>query len=298
LSNFHDWDQKEHAEEWLLFPENIGTNLSIDEVAVSNGELYTIITNKKAKGRKGALVAMIHGTKSAEIIPILAKIPPEKRNIAEEITMDMAGSMDLISQASFPKAIQVIDRFHVQQLVSEAVQEIRINFRREAIKEENENIKRARKDKKKYLPIIFANGDSKKQLLARSNYLLFKSKSNWTTHQSERAIILFKEYPQLKKAYDISMSFRSFYENSKTISEGKKNLNKWYEKVEEEKLDSFITAAESIRLNETTILNYFIARSTNASAESFNAKLKGFRTMVRGVTDKKFFLFRVSKLYG
>ncbi|HBR80691.1 TPA: DDE transposase, partial [Candidatus Uhrbacteria bacterium] len=47
-----------------------------------------------------------------------------------------------------------------------------------------------------------------------------------------------------------------------------------------------------------TILNYFNHRSTNASAESFNAKLKGFRALVRGVRDVKFFLFRVGKIYG
>jgi len=57
-------------------------------------------------------------------------------------------------------------------------------------------------------------------------------------------------------------------------------------------------AADSIRLHEYNILNYFINRSTNASAESFNAKLKGFRAVVRGVRDKKFFLFRIAKLYG
>jgi len=57
-------------------------------------------------------------------------------------------------------------------------------------------------------------------------------------------------------------------------------------------------AADSIRLHEYNILNYFINRSTNASAESFNAKLKGFRAVVRAVRDKKFFLFRIAKLYG
>ena len=298
LSNFRNWDQKDHAEEWLIFPENIGKRLSIDEVDVSNGELYTIITNKKAKGKNGALVAMIHGTKSSEIIPILSKITLEKRNKVREITMDMAGSMELISQASFPNAIQVIDRFHVQQLVSEAVQEIRIDLRRVTIKEENENIKQAREDKKKYYPIIFENGDSKKQLLARSRYLLFKPQSKWTEQQCERAKILFKEYPETKRAYNLSMMFRSFYENSRTIPEAKERLDKWYKKVEKKNLDSFITASESIRLHETNILNYFINRSTNASAESFNAKLKGFRTVIKGVRDKKFFLFRVSKLYG
>ncbi|WP_302847795.1 hypothetical protein [Polaribacter sp. KT25b] len=40
----------------MLFPENIGEYLSIDETAFSNGDLYTIVTNKKAKGKKGALI--------------------------------------------------------------------------------------------------------------------------------------------------------------------------------------------------------------------------------------------------
>jgi len=298
LSNFNSWDQKDHAEEWLIFPENIGEKLSIDETAVSNGELYTIVTNKQAKGKKGALIAIIHGTKSSEIIPILKKIPLEKRNEVKEITMDMAGSMELISENSFPCATQVIDRFHVQQLVSEAVQEVRIDLRRKVNKEENENIKQAKLEKLKYQPIIFQNGDTRKQLLARSRYLLFKPKSKWTERQCERAGIVFQEYPETKKAYDISMMFRSVYENSKTISKAKEQLDKWYKKIEDEKHDSFATAAESIRLHETTILNYFLNRSTNASAESFNAKLKGFRAIVRGVRDKKFFLFRITKLYG
>ena len=46
------------------FPDNIGPFLSIDETALTNGELYTIITNKAGKGRKGTLVAMVEGTGS------------------------------------------------------------------------------------------------------------------------------------------------------------------------------------------------------------------------------------------
>lgn len=69
-------------------------------------------------------------------------------------------------------------------------------------------------------------------------------------------------------------------------------------KIEKEKIEPFLTAAESVKSYENTILNYFNNRSTNASAESFNAKLKGFRALVRGVRDVKFFLFRVAKLYG
>ncbi|PIZ00477.1 hypothetical protein COY62_02315, partial [bacterium (Candidatus Howlettbacteria) CG_4_10_14_0_8_um_filter_40_9] len=149
-----------------------------------------------------------------------------------------------------------------------------------------------------YVPATYENEDTKKQLLARSRYLLFKPAGKWTEKQKQRSIILFKEFPELKEAYDLSMMFRSFYERSQTKKEAKENLDKWYKKVEEKDIESFLIVEESIRLHEENILNYFPNRGTNAGAESFNAKLKGFRALVRGVRDKKFFLFRVAKLYG
>jgi transposase len=281
-----------------LFEDNIGERLSIDETSISNGELYTIITNKSAKGGRGSLVAMIEGTKASNISAILSKIPQNKRKQVKETTLDFSNSMKLASQLCFFNADIVTDRFHVQKLVSEAVQEMRITERWKAIKEENIQVKICREQKKKYKPKTYSNGDTKKQLLARSKHLLFKPKSKWMISQLQRSIILFKEFPHLKKAYHMSMMFRAFYECSKTKKQAKIMLERWYRKVEEKEFDSFLTTAEYIKNHEHTILNYFTNRSTNASAESFNSKLKGFRSLVRGVRDKKFFLFRISKIYG
>jgi transposase len=47
-----------------------------------------------------------------------------------------------------------------------------------------------------------------------------------------------------------------------------------------------------------TIANYFDNRSTNASAESFNAKIKAFRSQFRGVSSIDFFLFRLANIYA
>jgi transposase len=281
-----------------LFPDNIGERLSIDEVAISNGELYTIVTNKAAHGKKKALVAIVAGTKAGNISRVLGKIPAEQRRIVKEVTLDLSPAMKAIVRKSFPRATMVDDRFHVQQLVSEAVQDSRMIMRRKALKEENDAIKLCRVKKKRYEPVVFENGDTKKQLLARSNHLLFKPESKWTASQKQRGEILFREFPEIEKAYDLSMMFRNCYETSHSIPEAKERFEKWYEKVEEKQIESFLIVADSIRLHETTILNYFINRSTNASAESFNAKLKGFRGLVRGVRDKKFFLFRVTKLFS
>lgn len=276
----------------------MGTRLSIDETALSNGELYTIITNKAAKGKKGALVAIIKGTKEKTVAEALERIPFRERVKVEEVTLDMSIAMKWIVRSAFPNAAQIIDRFHVQQLVTEALQEMRIKLRWEAIAEENDAIAEAKRKNLTYKPPGYSNGDSKKQLLARSRYMLFKSSSKWTESQKERAGILFEEFPELEEAYKLSMQFRSFYEHSTTGAEAKTRLDDWYQKVEEKGFKSFSTAAESIKAHETNILYYFPGRSTNASAESFNAKLKGFRALVRGVTDKKFFLFRIAKLYA
>ena len=50
-----------------MFPENLGDHLSIDEVEVSGGELYTVLTNKEHHGRQGCLVAIVQGT-TVEIV--------------------------------------------------------------------------------------------------------------------------------------------------------------------------------------------------------------------------------------
>jgi len=147
ISNFKNWKQKSHAEDWILYPENLSHQLSLDEVALSDGELYTVLTSKKAMGRKGSIVAIIKGTKSDTVIEYLLKINKKLRLNVKGITLDMAGSMKLIAKRCFPNATQIIDRFHVQKLAIEALQELRINHRWEAIAQENNLLMEAKEKK-------------------------------------------------------------------------------------------------------------------------------------------------------
>jgi transposase len=296
LSNFREWEKEVDAEA-LVYPENFGEFMSIDETALYKGELYTIITNKDRHGRKGCLAALIKGTKNEVISKALEKVSIQKRMAVKEITADLAESMDWICRTNFPHATLVADRFHVQQVVSEAVQEIRVNLRREAIDEENILIGESKKERLAYRPKTYSNGDTKKQLLARSRYLLFKPSSKWSQSQKERADILLREYPEIKKAYDFSMYFRGIFENAKTRENAKERFAEWMIKVSAAEITTLRSAANTVSNNIGKILNYFPDGSTNASAESFNAKLKGFRSMVRGIRDIKFFLFRISTFY-
>ena len=271
--------------------------MSIDETSLSNGELYTILTNKANKGKKGTIVAIIAGTKAETVIAIIEKIPLRQRNLVEEITLDMAGNMGLIAKKCFPNATRVIDRFHVQKLASEALQEIRIKYRWQAIEQENEAIEKARKKRKRFEPEVLNNGDTLKQILARSRYFLYKNKSKWSKSQLERANLLFELYPDIKNAYNLTQDLRNIFEKTTDKIIGFARLAKWHEKVNQSGFKSFNTISRTIINHYQTILNYFDNRSTNASAESFNAKIKAFRAQFRGVRNIEF-LDQVKKLWG
>ena len=298
LSGYKTWDQKKHASEWVLFPENIGSYLSLDETSLSNGELYTVLTNKQGKGKKGTLIAMIEGTEAEKVISVLKRVDEKTRLQVKEITLDMAGSMNKIVKRCFPTATVVIDRFHVQKLAYDALQEMRIAHRWDAINEETNAIENARLNNEKYEPLIFSNGDTKKQLLARSRYLLFKSAEKWTRKQKERTQILFGQYPDLKKAYSLTHSLRMIFSHTETKGVAYTKLARWYNDITESEFKSFNTISATIYAHYPNILNFFDNRSTNASAESFNAKIKAFRSTQRGVTDTSFFLFRLAKIYA
>lgn len=298
LSDYLNWEQLNHAEDWIIFEDNLGEDLSLDETSLSQGELYTVLTNKAGKGKKGTLVAMIKGVDSDKVSEILLKISSRKRNKVREITLDMAATMQKIARKCFPKAIQVTDRFHVQRLAVDGLQELRIKHRWEAIEHENKEIELSREAGKTYIAERLENGDTHKQLLARSRYLLFKHKNKWTPGQQQRADILFKHYPDLEKAYNLCRELSSIYEKTKIKEVALTKLAQWYNKVELSGFKSFNTIARTIQNNYQTILNYFINRSTNASAESFNAKIKAFRSQFRGVRNIPFFLYRLSKIYA
>lgn len=282
----------------MIFPENLGSSLSIDETALSYDELYTIVTNKAAKGQKGALVAIIKGTAAETVIKHLKRISLSLRQKVKEVTLDMAANMELIAESCFPKASLVTDRFHVQRLAIDALQEMRIAHRWEAIDRENEEIELAKDLNQKYKPEILENGDTHKQLLARSRYLLFKAENKWTPRQRFRSEILFRYYPNLESAYKLTMELKGIYEQTKDKATAFTRLARWYEKIEQSGFKKFATVKRSISAHYRTILNYFDNRSTNASAESFNAKIKSFRAILRGVKHIPYFLFRLTKIYA
>jgi len=97
---------------------------------------------------------------------------------------------------------------------------------------------------------------------------------------------------------DLSNQLRNIYNHCTDKDIAMARLDQWYSLVENSEFKSFRIVMNTISLNYKEILNYFDNRSTNASAESFNAKIKAFRSQLRGVRNKEFFLFRLTQIYA
>lgn len=102
-SDFHTWSQLSHAEDWVLFSDNVGPFLSIDEADA--GDLRTIITNKQVHGCKGSIVAIVKGPHIEDVSSVLLKLPRCLHYRVKEITLDMAPNIEKIAWECFPPPV-------------------------------------------------------------------------------------------------------------------------------------------------------------------------------------------------
>ena len=294
---YASWNQASHAEQHLVYPENLTPHLAIDEVSLAKGELYTFISSRDRTGRKGKLVGMVASTKSEDIVGVTERIPLSELQKVTEVSLDMASNMRKACARAFPHATLVTDRFHVVRLVMDAMQHVRIDQRWKEIDKENKAIKQARKKGAKYIQTTLSNGDTPKQLLARSRYLLYKHPEQWTDSQIHRAGLLFQLYPRIEEAYRLAWDFRKIY-NHTSKDKALTLIKQWLQYAKESALEHFNTVKDAIINHLDGILAFFNNRTTNAHAESLNAQIKLFRAQLRGVNDTKLFLSRLQKIFA
>lgn len=337
LSGFEGWDQKEHAQDWILLAENFGEKMSIDETMLCD-DLVTIFSNKAGKGKHGTLAAAIVGTAVEDVLKILLQVPEEIRRRVKEVTMDFSDSMYSIIRQAFPWATIVIDCFHLMKLCGDGLGEMRMKLKRAAVaevKRQEREFKKKQaanaKARKKYAEThkpkkskngkrlgrppkrknqrftppkieIVVNGkkvtETKVELLTHIRYPLMKSREKWTERQKQEMEVLFRLEPKMELAYNLVHRLRCIFKSKITPEEAKPKLDEWCKDVGKSLIRELISVRDTIRQKETEILNYFSNRSTNASAESLNSKIKGFRAQLRGVHDLPFFMYRLTTIFG
>ena len=151
----------------------------------------------------------------------------------------------------------------------------------------------------RFTPPRLANGETLVEALTKCCKQLLKSREKWTQYQEARAKILFELYPKLEEAYNLINKLRSIFRSTTlTKQTAKVKFEEWYKEVNACTIREVKAVRDTVKFYEDEILNYFIDRDTNASAESLNSKIKCFRSDLKGVNDVPFFMYRVVTVLG
>lgn len=275
----------------ILEEKNLGSRMAIDEKTI-NGVCYTILSNR----RTNKIALMAATLKVKYLLQSIQEFDIQKRMQVRSISRDMASNYDWLGRQAFMNAYHVVDKFHVIKNTIEQLQAIRIQYRQQELTKRRE----ARENKQDYTETELPNGDTVLQLLARSRGLLFLLPNEWSDHQKQRAKILFEQYPQIKTAYHLVIRIRRWFSPPKgkttysvTRIKKKEQLKKLLKELVQSGIDEMKNIAFLIEKNMGQIINYFIAKETNAKAEALNQNLQRFINVNYGARNSNFFLYRV-----
>lgn len=292
----HNLKVRHHGEEEeiavpILEEQNLGTQMAVDEKTI-NGVCYTILSNR----RTSKIALMAATLKVGDLMKLISQFDMQTRMQVKSLSRDMASNYDWLGRQAFMNAYQVVDKFHVIKNMMEQLQAIRIRYRQQELARRRE----VDRNKQNYHETTFANGDTVLQLLARSRGLLFLLPNEWSEHQKQRSQILFEQYPEIKTAYHLILRIRQWFTPPKgkttyrvTRDKKKEKLKVLLKELIQSGIEEMKNAAYLIKRNMGQIINYFIAKETNAKAEALNQNLQRFINVNYGARNSNFFLFRV-----
>jgi len=229
-------------------------NLNIDETSFKKGQSYvTVVCDAVAR----RVIDVEEGRSSQQVWDFSIKLEEKGGdcNKIKQVASDMSAAYLKGIEDCFPNAVSVIDKFHVKQLLLNAMQEVR----REEQGKEAKNRKAGRK-------------------------LLMIPEGRMTEQQAEKVQELSKKYPKTGRAFRMVQSLDVMY-GCYTQEEANQRFGQLISWLKRSRLEPMKRAATSLLEHKTRIMAYFLSRLTNAVAEGINSliqagkrKARGFRT--------------------
>lgn len=293
--------------------ENFGTSMAVDEKQIGE-EMHTIISNRDT----GKIALMVRSMRFEDLRSLLDVESRLCRNV-ETLTRDLSPLYAKVGDELFFNSSPVADKFHIIRSLMDACQDVRVRYRQDLLRDRRlkyQEHKKLEKEHKKeclaqgkeyvktrytYQEEVLSNGETVLEALARSRYMLFKYRSEWTSSQQKRAEALFQKFDDIKKVYDRACEFRNWMKkenvgrNMKILED---RIQTWMQKVEQDDVDEMLNFKSLVERNILPILNYFRFGATNAIAENINSKIQRFIMINQGTRDREFFYFRVANYFS
>jgi transposase len=246
---FDRYAKRELSRLYIETPEWMG----LDEIHALSG-YRGVVTNVKQR----TLVDILENRKKPTILGFLNKIPDKQR--VKIVTMDMWMPYKDAVRVMLPDALIVVDRYHVTKMALEAMERVRIEYR-------------------KSLPL------SGRLALKNDRWLMVRNGDD--VHEKDRFVmsLWFHEHPALGEAYRAKEGFRKVWQ-ADTIEEGKQRYDEWEKGLSDDIRPAFNELTAAMRNWREPIFNYFHARTTNAYTEALNGITRIVNRAGRGYSFK------------
>ena len=213
---------------WYSNSDKLWKKLNMDEKHINN-EYSTILSNsdKKLKNKICAIVPWVWAWKN--IRKLKKFFTKKQRDQVKEICVDMANWMIKVAKETFRKAIIVIDRYHVRNLVNEMIWAVKIRIKVKLSREEDKRKKLAKEKKRKYKAKRYWNWETKVEMITRCHYQIKKNIQNWTLKEKKRWNVMKKLacFKALIAIYNKSMDLYDIYEQRIDKKEATVLMKQW-----------------------------------------------------------------------
>lgn len=229
------------------------TMLAIDETSFRRGHKYVTLVVDAVKRR---MIDVEEGRDGSTVDLFAGKLPVKGGN-AESIsavTSDMSRSFLQAIARNFPNAEHTIDKFHVKQILTAALEEVR--------KEEQKTVE-----------------DKRGLFLGRRLFIIPRTKLR--ADQSATIAAMSKRYPKTGRAYRIVAALDDFY-RCRIVPEADEALDGLISWMRRCRLKPMKEAAKSLISHKDKILDFFRNRLTNAICEGINSMIQAAKRKARG----------------
>lgn len=220
--------------------------IGIDEFGYRKRHRYLTVVVDHDRRR---VVWAAPGRSAQALAGFFAALGPEGRAGIELATIDMAGGYIKAVGQQLPGATIVFDRFHVQRLVSDAVDAVR----REQLRE--------------------LRGTPEGKALFHSRFSLLRKTGNQSERDRQRLAEIARSNDRLYRAYRLKVDFEAIF-SYRQPTRAAAALRDWLAWASRSKLRPFVRAARTIRKHFQGILAYFRSRLTNGVVEGKNNRLR------------------------
>ena len=219
-------------------------SIGIDEFSYRKRHRYLTVVVDHDRRR---VVWVGEGKSAAALARFFAEIGPEACRQLESVTMDMAAGYQRCVREHAPQAIVIFDRFHVQKLATDALDQVRREVMRDA---DDSDLKRA---------------------LKRSRWPLLKNAAEASDRDMRKLSDVERSYKPLYRAYLLKEALRLAL-SRKQPWRARRDLMEWIRWAARARLDPFKRVARTIRKHIDGIVAYVELRLTNGLVEGINAK--------------------------